>query len=205
MKTLLLAVLTVFSSQAMATAVVDLGTIGPHYAIGEEDLLSVIEHRLTQRMEDGTIDREHKAMQERARSYVARPPGAALPVTQEYSAHTYDPTFVLDHDIVDANGHTLFRAGTVVNPLQHQAFTRVLCFIDGDDERQVEWMTEYCPEDPDVRAILVKGAVTEIAQALDRRLFFDQRGMLVELFQIRSVPTVVRRSGEVLYVEAFPL
>lgn len=53
--------------------------------------------------------------------------------------------------------------------------------------------------------ILVSGDFLAVTEQIGMRLYFDQRGYLVERFGIQAVPAVIRQSGKVLYVEEFPI
>ena len=113
--------------------------------------------------------------------------------------------YTLEKDITDADGKILFKAGTKVNPLEVKPLTKTLCFIDGDDPEQVTWLETYCGKDARNKLILVNGDYLAVTEKTGMRLYFDQRGYLVERFGIKAVPAVIRQSGKVLYVEEFPV
>lgn len=199
---LLVALYAFFSSLVFAN---DLGVIGKVYEITERDLLEVMHERMNQKMESGEMDQIYKGMQDDFKQYAMRPPGIKLPRATEYRATEISPLYTLDRDIVDADGKLLFKAGTQVNPLEVNPLTKALCFIDGDDVEQVEWMLKYCTNHEPNKLILVNGDVGRLMKELNRRLYFDQRQILVNKFEIAALPAVVRQSGTVLYVEEFPI
>lgn len=183
----------------------DLGVIGKSYPIIERDLVEVIHERIQQKTESGELDAMHQGMRDRSKGYARRPPGVSLPRAQEYRAVEINPLYTLDRDITDADGKVLFTAGTQVNPLEVNPLTKVLCFIDGDDPAQVNWLQNYCAKDIRNKMILVNGDFLAVSEQIGMRLYFDQRGYLVERFGIQAVPAVIRQSGKVLYVEDFPI
>lgn len=183
----------------------DLGTIGKTYPITEPDMIEVIHNRITDKAESGELDQLHQDMQTRSKNYARRPPGVVLPRSQAYRAVEINPLYTLEQDIIDAEGKLLFKAGTKVNPLEIHPLTKMLCFIDGDDPDQVIWLETYCAQDIRNKMILVNGDYLAVTQEMGMRLYFDQRGYLVERFGIKSLPAVIRQSGRVLYLEEFPI
>jgi len=202
MKAPLLALLIVFSSAAVAE---DLGVIGETYPIKEKDMIQAIEEKLAGMQESGELQKEHEQLRKRSESYARRPPGTDLPRAYEYRATPVDLSFELSEDISDADGNVLFEKGLRVNPLKYRPLTRALCFIDGDDQLQVDWLAGACPGPLESKVILVDGPVVELSEELQRRLYFDQHGVLVARFRISALPAVVRQSGEMLFVEEFPV
>jgi len=183
----------------------DLGVIGPSYPVIERDLIEVIHERIQQKTASGELGELHNGLKDRTKNYAKRPPGVSLPRALEYRAVEINPVYTLDKDITDADGKVIFKAGTKVNPLEVNPLTKTLCFIDGDDPEQVSWMKEYCSADIRNKMILVNGDYLGLTEKLNLRLYFDQRGYLVERFGIKAVPAVIRQSGKVLYVEEFPI
>lgn len=205
MWTALLAALIASSDDGASAASVDLGILAPTYRIVERDVLEAIEQRMQELTDSGELERLKRDYQKRAKQYANRPPGVSLPRAKEAVMVPIDTTFVLGHDIEDADGDVLFAAGTTINPLEHQPLTRTLCFVDGDDPQQVEWLRSACPNGQQHKRILVSGNITELQERFAERLYFDQRGYLVSVLRITAVPTVVRQIGDSLYAEQIPI
>lgn len=183
----------------------DLGVIGTIYPIKERSMIDHIMDLMNAKIEAGGLDELKKELVEKGKNYASRPPGRNLPRASDYTATAISPLYTLDRDIFDADGNLLFRKGTQVNPLEVMPFKRTLCFIDGDDELQVDWARKYCIGSPDRRLVLVSGDYLDTANELNQRIYFDQKGVLSERFSVTALPAVVRQSGEVLYVEQFPI
>lgn len=199
-----IALLVVLIASFDATAK-DLGLIGPSYPIIERDLIEVIHGRIRDKTEAGELDALHQELIEDSKSYASRPSGVTLPRALVYRAVEINPVYTLEQDITDADGKLLFKAGTQVNPLHFKPLSKMLCFIDGDDSQQVAWVKTHCSEDLANKLILVNGDYLAITKQLNRRLYFDQQGYLIARFDIHSLPAVIRQSGEVLYLEEFPI
>lgn len=183
----------------------NLGALGPTYPIQERNLIEVMQEKMAEKQANGEINAIHEHMAEQAVNYVKRPPGMSLPRAVERRVSSFSPLYVLDRDIRDADGKLLFAKGTTVNPLKIKPLTKVLCFIDGDDEQQVEWMMSACTDNPANKLILVNGNYQALMEKLNTRLYFDQQGWLVNKFHIQALPAVVKQQGQDLYVEEVPV
>ena len=197
----LLAVLTVFSNVYAE----DLGVLGKTYPIAERNLLDVMQERMQAKVESGEVDALHQSMSNQAKSYAKRPKGISLPRATQYKATPYIPTYTVPKDIKDDQGNVLYAKGATVNALDVKPLTKTLCFFDGDDAEQLLWVQGHCLDNPRNKLILTQGEVFKITEQLKTRVYFDQRAYLVNRFSISHLPTVVRQSGKVLYVEAFPI
>lgn len=202
MKVILLAVCIAFSSAAWCR---DLGVVGETFPIIETDFIEMIQERLAEKVENGELDALHEGMKKQAIDYTRRPVGADLPPAREYRAVEINPVLTLDHDITDAEGKVLFQAGTQINPLHARPLTKWLCFFDGDDAAQVGWILSKCGDKPLNKLIMTNGDIAALSETHKRRFYFDQKGALIERFTILALPAVVRQSGDLLYVEEFPV
>jgi conjugal transfer pilus assembly protein TraW len=52
--------------------------------------------------------------------------------------------------------------------------------------------------------VLVAGSPIELSRVLKHRVYFDQQGLYVRQFGIRTVPASVRQEGHVLRIDEFP-
>lgn len=199
------AALLVACTASFSASANDLGQMGKTYPIAEPDLIETIKAKLAEKQENGELDALNKKWQDDGKQYVRRPPGKTLPRATEYRAFAVDPTYTVPNDIKDAEGKVLYKAGFTFNPLQVKPLTRTLCFIDGDDPDQVNWLEHYCGDAISFKRILINGDFVEVSKKTKARIYFDQRGFLLSHFRIEAVPAVVRQSGGLLYVEEFKL
>ena len=183
----------------------DLGVIGKTYPIKEKDMIEAMKEVAAEKIANGDLEQLNREMEETGKQYVKTPPGTFLPRATEYRATEINPVYKLLEDITDANGKVIFKAGVEVNPLEVKPLGKTLCFIDGNDPEQVEWLLKYCTDSSLNKLILINGNYAEISEKHNIRLYFDQRGFLIKRFNIQAVPAVIRQSGLVLYVEEFPI
>ena len=174
----------------------DLGVVGPVYPIAEQDMLQTIEQRLTALEESGELARIEDDAKARYQAYVERPEGVHLPRATHNRTYSVDPSLTVPYDIKDHEGRIIHPAGTTVNPLDYMTLSKQLLFFDGDDHGQVEWARAMVDGDPvHIKPILTNGPVLALMKEWQRRLYFDQRGRLVEQFGIQAVPVTLSQDG----------
>lgn len=186
----------------------DLGTWGDLYPIQEQDMLIFIQQRLKSMEADGSLVREQKAVQERVKAHILRPPPVVwLRLAKKNETHYVDPTFIVDKDIADGNGVVFAHKGDKINPLEHVPFRETLYFIDGDDKRQIDWMKQQKPDTVISKIILVNGNIKSSGEKLNAQVYFDQNGTLSRRFQLDAVPArvTVAVDGKRLRVDSFTL
>jgi len=191
-----------FNSQA-----VDFGKQGNTFPIKEEGFIAMIQRKLK------AINlNEH---QEKMRSHAKRTIEEPLPVTGITKAtktisHNFDPSYILQEDIILPCGKLLYRAGEAVNPLDHMSWEGKLLFIDARDKEQVEWaLGKYFGTDeqePDQnkennnKIVLIAGKPLELEEEVQQPIYFDQSGELTTKFNIAHVPAIVEADGKYLKV-----
>lgn len=201
MRSFFIFILLSISSATQAT-VYDLGVVGQTYEIAEPDMLEGFYNKLRQAEADGKMAEVEERMKERFIAHANRPKGVVLPRTQTHRVHYFDPTIVLSQDIVDHEGNVLWPSGTTVNPLDYVSMTQQWLFFDADDPEQAAWAHDYLKRYPNqVRPILIQGAVLELTEAWQIRLYFDQQGKYVEKFGIKTVPSLISQEGKKLRID----
>lgn len=183
----------------------DLGVIGKTYEIAEEDLIQVMKNRVLEKQKNGELEKEMNEFRKRAENKIKRPKGVKLPKANIYTIKSLSLVYRLPNSIVDANGRVLYQAGTTVNPLQIKTLSKEICFFDGDDQKQVEWVLKTCGENPLNKMIMTSGDFIELSNKYQRRFYFDQNGVFVNRLDIEQLPARVKQKGDLLYVEEFPI
>lgn len=184
----------------------DLGVVGPIYPIIEQDMLQTIEQRLKALEKSGELAQIEEDAKARYKAYVDRPEGVHLPRAEKTRTYFVDPSLTVPYDIKDHEGQIIHPAGTTVNPLDHMTLSKQLLFFDGDDPVQVEWARAVIDSDPlRVKPILTNGPALELMKEWNMRLYFDQRGQLVDQFGIHAVPAIISQAGIRLKVVEYDL
>lgn len=184
----------------------DLGQVGTVYEIAERDVLQDITSTLKKKQASGDLAKLQKDYAQRSLNSLEHPkPVAGLSTTFRQKSFWFDPTVVVEENIVDDSGRILVPAGTRKNPLDHVSFTRKWLFIDGEDERQIKMAKNAVEAMGDsVRVILTSGAPLELGRRWKWRVYFDQQGVLVERFGISHVPAWVEQDGKRLRITEVP-
>ncbi|MES2260627.1 MAG: type-F conjugative transfer system protein TraW [Pseudomonadota bacterium] len=179
-----------------------LGVIGPVYPIAEEDFLIMIQRRLQEKDASGELARLRSQAVERGRQAVLQPPPLPLQVAQAPRTYRYDPTYVLDRNILDASGRLLFPAGTRTNPLDVVPLTRRLLFFDARDTRQVALAANLIKQYAGaVKPVLTGGSYLDLMRRWRMPVYYDQRGLLVRRLSIGRVPALVSQEGKLLRID----
>ena len=181
----------------------DLGKIGPTYPIAERHLLDHIMSRLREKERTGELKKFEQLAKERATQSVNNPtPVPGLVRTQAARTYYFDPTFVLDRNVVDENGALMVPAGTRKNPLEVVSLSKHLLFFDARDQRQVARARELIDVyQGRVKPILVGGSYMDLMKAWKLRVYYDQEGVLVRKFGITAVPAIVSQEGQRLRID----
>jgi conjugal transfer pilus assembly protein TraW len=179
--------------------------MGKTYQISEEDLIEVLQKVVLQKQKSGELKKAMEEFKERSEQAVKRPIGVKLPIAGEYKITARSLRYKLPADIADASGNILYKAGMEVSPLRIKTLSKSLCFFDGDNKKQVDWVNRVCAENKLNKLIMTSGDYLEISNKYQKKYYFDQRGVLVGRLGIEALPAVVRQQGDLLYVEEFPI
>ena len=183
---------------------VDFGTHGTIFPIEEEDPIVLIQQKLKSLDENGELKKHQQSLQKKTKDAVERskPVEGITKATQD-RIFFFDPSYVVDRDLMDHTGNVFAKAGTKINPLKTVSLSHTLLFFDGDDEEQKIWVKEQLDKGlkPSLRLILIKGAPLELAQEWNQAVYFDQGGTLTKKLGIQYVPALVTQEGLRLRIE----
>lgn len=180
-----------------------LANIGPTYPIAEQSILKFIHERLAEKQRTGELAILEAKVRDRNTEAVRNPPAVPGIVRTETARTFYfDPSFVLDRNVEDAQGRVLFPAGTRKNPLEVVSLSRHLLFFDARDEQQVALAKALIAHyQGKVKPILVGGSYLELMKRWKTQVFYDQQGVLTKRFGIRQVPAIVSQEGARLRID----
>jgi conjugal transfer pilus assembly protein TraW len=190
---------------ATSAGAVDVGRVGPVYAIREPDFLEDIARIVQGKVDSGEWKRIQEDALRRAKAALANPhPVDGVVTATSRRVWLFDPSVVLSQDILDARGQVMYPAGTRVNPLDTVSLPQPLLFFDGRDSRQVSAALNVMHQYHDaVTPILVAGSWQKLGREWNRRVFFDQQGKMVNQLGIHAVPALVAQQDKALRIEEF--
>lgn len=179
----------------------DFGIHGKVAPIEEVDPLQIIHQKLKAIEERGELERHNLELQKKTRASIERPkPVEGISKTTQARVFYYDPTYLVQEDIKDHQGHVIHAKGTRINPLETVSLSQDLLFFDGDDEGQVVLAKEKQKENP-LKLILIKGAPLALSEELKLPVYFDQGGLLTKKLGIHHVPALVLQEEKQLRIE----
>lgn len=178
----------------------DLGQVGRTWPVAERDLSEVIIGRLREKQASGELARLHEGMRARARAAVREPRSLRLPRVKTPRSYLFDPSVTVPYDLADHGGKLFYRAGQRVNPLAHRSLTRRIVFLDGSDAAQLDWLRRELRQPGAVKLVLTAGSPEAVRKVVQRPVWFDQDGSLVQTFGIAAVPAIVAQEGQQLRV-----
>ena len=173
----------------------NVGTIGQIYSIDEEDFLEFIEGRAVFMQEMGALSDLKQTMHNKAEIYRDRPkPVAGVMIASQTKSWLYDPSIVLDHDVITPDGKIIAKNGQRINPLDYVPLKKTLIFYDADDKKEREWVVKLDKKlKGNDKLILVNGSVLSEENRLSKSIYFDQEGKLTSKFNIQHVPAIVEQ------------
>ena len=204
MKTAYMAIVLYISTSSNIVFAKDFGNRGANYPVAEESILLSLQRKFAAL----DLKKEGERMRSIAEERVRNPaPVSGIMPAKETREFWHDPTYILTEDAVLPCGRVLYKAGTAVNPLDYMNLDRRLFFIDGREEKQVEWLrgqlllgSSSFDKKIEDRIILVGGSPPEIQDKLGFEVYFDQGGELTTRFGIRGSPAVAEQAGKNLKI-----
>lgn len=180
----------------------DLGVMGETYSILEIDFMKFIQLRVSELQQNGRWQLIENGMRQKANAYRIRPtPVAGITKAIESRTFLFDPSIVLDKNVISPDGRLIAVAGTRVNPLLHMRLSKTLIFFDADDIEQVKWVTaQEKVLQGRTKLILVNGSLLEQEKVFKKPVYFDQAGQLTNRFGIHHVPALVSQQGDKLSI-----
>ena len=171
----------------------DFGVVGHSYEIIEQDIIEYIKEKLSSK----DLEALNKEMQDKVKERLERPePVVGISDAKESREYYYDPTFILKQDIRDYKGQLIHAKGKEINPLSKVPLKIALIFINGDNEKQVEYaLNEYKALQEKAKIILTNGSPVKLQKEhKDIWIYFDLFGALTKTLGITAVPAVVKQN-----------
>lgn len=179
------------------------GQHGTIFEITERHLLKIMMAKLHAMQESGEMEQHKQKIITKVTQGIQRPlPVSGLQRAQEQRVSYFDPTLTIQEDILDHHSKVVVAKGTTVNPLDTVSWGKPLVFFDADDPDQLSWAMQY---HQDAEFVLVKGAPLDLQSQLNKVVYFDQSGSLVQKFNIQALPAVVSQDGPRLKIEEVKL
>lgn len=177
----------------------DLGQHGTVYPVIEDNLLDVMLERVDHMQKTGELRMKQNEMITVVEKQVSQPlPVSGLSPSAKERVSYIELSTILEKPILDKNGKILIAKGTRINPLDLIDFTSTLYFIDGNDDKQIEWALREGGKNAII--LLVDGSVIDLMKKYDAKFYFDQEGTIVKKLGIKQIPAKVEPAGDKLKI-----
>lgn len=177
----------------------DFGLRGELFPIVEENLILVLQKRLSSNPSHNPVQPLLKKIEEKAKHPKLKfvPPNA----TKNRTFH-YDPSYTVPASIKNEKGIVIVQQGTKINPLKHLPLSSTLLFFDGNNPAHIQWAEAQ--KDP-TKWILVDGNPFKLEEQKNRPVYFDQNGFLIDKFKLEHIPARLSQDGLLLKIEEVSL
>lgn len=192
----------------------DLGTTGQVHSL-DRDAREQLKDVARRKEQSGELAAYWKAYRDKMEDAIRHP--APLGVATSYArlSMVRELRFTLPSDYRNERGQVVAKAGTVIEPLKIQPLRSGLVFIDGRDQRQIQYAIERGRKQP-LKIVLTAGSPLDLRvkykdapwfNVIGIPFYFDQRKMIINNFKmlygidLKSVPVVLTQQGEKLAIE----
>lgn len=192
----------------------DLGVKSQTFA-PDRDAREQIKDILRQKEKSGELAAFWNDYRNKSVNGIKNPAPLGIPSNYGFSAQGFNLKYIISQDYKDEKGNVVVPKGTVVEPLKRTPLTVGLIFIDGRDQRQVDYAIAAGKREP-LKIVLVAGSPYDLRVKYKDAdwngsptipFYFDQKKMIINQFNrlyrinIDKVPAKLTQRGTQLWVE----
>ncbi len=198
---IILCVLTAFAGFVQAK-VVNLGTFGKTYPIVEEDMLTMLQKRLS-KVDMSKVFTKKKVIE--AFHRYEHKLSSDLPTVKKGKVYKVNTVYTLNRNIYDGRGNILYPKGYTFDPLNYITVLKTYVILDASDKRQTKWFRKSKYYQSGMSEVLItKGDVLSLENKWSMPIFYASKYILRRL-DIKAVPSVVYEKNGGLYVKEIPV
>ena len=179
----------------------DLGTYGATYPIMEGDAITQLKKAIAK------YDWEKFKNKQKGKIKNYKPQDLVdLPTAREDKVFKVDMTGSIKEDIIGRDGVVIYPKGYRYNPMEYVFMRRIIVFINGQDEKQIEWYKKS-PYPTDMRTMLLitDGSYLNVRKKLKALTVYYANKEIIERMGIKAVPSVAVQKGTELEVREYAL
>jgi len=179
----------------------DLGKYGATYPIIEEDAISQLKKAIAKY----DWEKFKSKQKEKIKNY--KPKDLVdLPVAKADKVFKVDMTGAIKEDIIGRDGEVIYPKGYRYNPMEYVFMRRIIVFINGKDEKQIEWYKKS-PYPADMRTMLLitDGSYLDVRKKLNTLTVYYANREIIDRMGIKAVPSVAVQKGTELEVQEYAL
>ena len=175
-----LILLSILFSHAQAKAIHE--ALGPVYPVIEPDILVMLQKHAAESEEE--TQKRLSMAKDRFKALLQNPKGRALPRATCLTVRK-EPVSEWVSASIDA------------------AYRRDWLFVDGEEKADIDLARSFIRRHPlpQGRVIAVNGSIAALQEALQTRVWFDQKGVLIQRLQIHELPAWVTLTAQTIEVK----
>lgn len=179
----------------------DLGIVGNTYPITEPDMIAWIKAKAATMMQNGEWQKIQNQAIDKAKQQINHPVAVAgISDAQVTNVSYYKPMVQAKKDVTDTRGHIIVKAGNY-NALRYKPFDVQLLFINGNNQKQVDWaLAKNAESDVRTKIVLTQGSFMDLDKKHKVWFYYDQNGKYTQKLNIKHVPAIVVQDGEQLKI-----
>lgn len=192
----------------------DLGVKGPVYK-ADRDARDQMKDQIRLKQKNGELNKFWHDYRDKTIDAIKNPAPLGVRTDLAFRRELKDLKFVLPQDYRDEKGKIVAARGTLIEPLKIQPLTSGLIFIDGTDQRQVDYAIAAGRRER-LKIVLTAGSPYHLRVkykdhawngAKTIPFYFDQRKMIINQLRglygidVSSVPAKLTQRGTQLQVE----
>ena len=192
----------------------DLGVYGKTVEIdadGRDQLKKIIRKK----QESGELTKYWKEFKEKSIEAIKNPKSLGLGTSFTYRVEEHELKFIFPRPILDDKKRVVVPSGAVMEPLKFSTMKSGLIFIDGRDQRQVDYAIGIGKKEP-MKIVLTAGSPYELRLRYQEEFwngsktipfYFDQKKIIINSLRnwygikVDTVPVVLRQVGTKLSME----
>ncbi len=192
----------------------DLGAKGNLYPAdkdGREQMKDIIRKK----QNSGEVDKYWRDYQAKTIDAIKNPAPLGIKSNYTQRMELRELRFTIPQDYKNERGQVIVQKGTVVEPLKIQPLTSGLIFIDGRDQRQIDYAIKRGRKEP-LKIVLTAGSPYDLRVRYKNAewwggktipFYFDQKKMIISSLRrlygidLNSVPVAITQRGERLAIE----
>jgi conjugal transfer pilus assembly protein TraW len=192
----------------------DLGIKGQVYE-PDRDARDQMKDQIRAKQRSGELDKFWRNYRDKTVSAIKNPAPLGIKSSYGFKTEIRDLKFTFQKDVRDEKNNVVVRAGTTIEPLKIQPLVTGLIFIDGRDQRQVDYAIARGRREP-LKIVLTAGSPFDLRVKYQDEIwrgsktipfYFDQRKMIINTLQrnygvdVNTVPVMLSQRGTQLAVE----